>query len=119
MSNFPSNYVLELITRDCQWFHQIILKIGFIAQGVLEIITVTAFLWQLVDLPAVTGMVVIVALIGYYIGMWDVCVKLRASIRYWLDKRMEIIRNIVWNLRCIKMNGWEWLYKDQALKFRR
>lgn len=119
MSSFPTNHVQDLVSRDCQWFHQIFLKMGFVAQGVLEIIAITAFLWQLIDFPAVSGMVIIMSLIGYYIGMWDVCVKLRATIRHWMEKRMEIIRNIVGNLRGVKMNAWEWLYKDRALKFRR
>lgn len=119
MAKVSNETILEMVSRDCQRFDQIILKAGFLVEASLEIIAITAFLWQLVDLPAVTGMVFVVFLIGYYIGMWDVCIKLRSRIRHWLGRRMFIIKNIVSNLRCVKMNAWERIYKEKALKYRR
>lgn len=115
----PPGHIIALITNDAQRFDQVFEKVGYILQGVLELVTVTALIWRLIGFQAVSGIVFLIFLLVYYIGMWDVCIKLRLRIAHWTERRMGTIRHIVSGIRGIKMNTWEWPYKNRVEEIRR
>lgn len=92
---------------------------GFILQGLLELVTVTALIWRLIGFQAVSGIIFLIFLLAYYIGMWDVCLKLRLRIARWTERRMGMMRHIVSGIRAIKMNTWERPYKNKVQEIRR
>lgn len=115
----PPGHIITLITSDAQRLDQIFQKVGYIIQGLLELVTITALIWRLVGFQAVSGIIFLIFLLAYYIGMWDVCMKLRLRIARWTERRMVIIRHIVSGIKAIKMNTWEWPYKHRVDEIRR
>ncbi|XP_032235247.2 ATP-binding cassette sub-family C member 4 isoform X2 [Nematostella vectensis] len=114
-----TDHANTLITHDTQRMYDVVLKSGLILQGTLELLAVSVLLWQLIGFQSLTGILFITMLIGYYVGMWDVCLKLRSRIKFWAERRMSVISGVVENLRYVKMNSWEWLYRDKAGKYRK
>ena len=115
----PHDYVISLVSNDAQCLNMIFQKAGYLIQGFVELVAITALVWRLIGFQAVSGIIFLLFMLAYYIGMWDVCTNLRQKIRLWTDKRLHVIRNIVSGIRVIKMNTWEWLFEKKAQKLRR
>ena len=106
-----------MVTHDAQRLDQIFQKVGYILQGLVELATVTFLIWRLIGFQAVSGIIFLIFLLAYYIGMWDVCMKLRLRIARWAERRMGIMKHIVSGIRAIKMNTWEWPYRTKCKKY--
>ena len=114
-----SGHILSLVTHDALRLDQIFQKIGLTLQGLLELVAVTALIWRLIGFQAVSGIVFLIFLLAYYIGMWDVCMKLRLRVAAWTERRMNLVKHIVSGIRVLKMNTWEWPYKCKVAEIRR
>jgi len=119
LTRVQPGHVIALVTHDAQRLDQIFQKVGFILQGLVELATATALIWRLIGFQAVSGIIFLIFLLAYYIGMWDVCMKLRLRIARWTERRMGMMRHIVSGIRAIKMNTWEWPYKNKVRDLRR
>ena len=119
LTRVQPGHAIALVTHDAQRLDQIFQKVGFILQGLVELATVTALIWRLIGFQAVSGIIFLIFLLAYYIGMWDVCMKLRLRIARWTERRMGMMRHIVSGIRAIKMNTWEWPYKNKVRDLRR
>ena len=119
LTRVQPGHVIALVTHDAQRLDQIFQKVGFILQGLVELATATALIWRLIGFQAVSGIIFLIFLLAYYIGMWDVCMKLRLRIARWTERRMGTMRHIVSGIRAIKMNTWEWPYKNKVRDLRR
>ena len=119
LTRVPSGHIIALITHDAQRLDQVFQKVGFVLQGLLELVTVTALIWRLIGFQAVSGIIFLILLLAYYVGMWDVCMKLRLRIARWTERRMGTIEHLVSGIRAIKMNTWEWPYKNRVEDIRR
>lgn len=111
--------IIALVTHDAQRLDQVFQKVGYILQGFLELVAVTALIWRLIGFQAISGIIFLIVLLAYYIGMWDVCMKLRMRIARWTERRLSIMEQIVSGIRAIKMNTWEWPYKNRVEEIRR
>ena len=107
------------MSTDVQKLTVVFQKAGDLVRGFVELVVLTALLWRLVGFQAVSGVALLIFLLAYFIGTWDVCVALHQQIRRWTDRRLRIIRGIVAGIRVIKMNAWEWLYEEKAHDMRR
>lgn len=111
--------IIALVTHDAQRLDQVFQKVGYILQGFLELVAVTALIWRLIGFQAISGIIFLIVLLAHYIGMWDVCMKLRMRIARWTERRLSIVEQIVSGIRTIKMNTWEWPYKNRVEEIRR
>ena len=113
-----SGYVINLITKDMIHVHQAIsCQDSLIAP--MEILVVFCLLWKLVGWQTFGGVVFSIVLIAYQTALGNVFKILQEKVATLTDRRMRIINDVVCGIRVLKMNAWEWCFRDLVSGVRR
>ncbi|KAJ7369491.1 hypothetical protein OS493_038588 [Desmophyllum pertusum] len=113
-----SAYVINLISKDMIHIHQAIANVASL-QAPLEILVVFCLLWKLVGWQTFGGVVFSVILIAYQAALGGVFKMFQDKVVRLTDRRLRLIYDVISGIRVLKMNAWEWCFRDLVSGVRR
>ena len=113
-----SGYVINLITKDLLHVHQAVVCLDSLTAPV-EILVVLFLLWKLVGWQTLGGIVFSIILIAYQTALGNVFRILQDKVAKLTDRRLRLICDIISGIRVLKMNAWEWCFRDLVSGVRR
>ncbi|KAL9960216.1 hypothetical protein ACROYT_G033643 [Oculina patagonica] len=112
-----SGYVINLITKDMIHIELAITNLDSFT-ALVEILVVFCLLWKLVGWQTFGGVVFSIILIAYQTALGNVFRKLQSKAKL-TDRRLRLIYDVVSGIRVLKMNAWEWCFRDLVSSVRR
>ncbi len=106
-----SGYVINLITKDLIHIEQAISTLDSLTAP-MEMLVVFCLLWKLVGWQTFGGVVFSIILIAYQSALGNVFRILQSKIAKLTDRRLRLIYDVVSGIRVLKMNAWEWCFRD-------
>ena len=113
-----SGYITNLITKD-----MIHIKQAFTTSDSLiipvEIVVVTGLLWTLIGWQTIGGTIFAIILITYQTALGKLFKILQDRVAQLTDKRLQLVYDVISGIRVLKMNAWEWCFRDLVYGVRR
>lgn len=110
---------MNLISGDLQRFDSFMYSIGCLLRTVFEASGISILIAYLFGWKALAGLSLLLLLTVLYGIMGVACANLRSRIATITDKRLRLMNNIILGIRTVKMNAWEWFFRDRVLQVRR
>ncbi|KAL9960218.1 hypothetical protein ACROYT_G033645 [Oculina patagonica] len=118
LADKSSGYAINLITKDMIHIHQAISNLDSLTAPI-EILVVFCLLWKLVGWQTFGGVVFSIILIAYQTALGNVFKILQEKVARLTDRRLRLIYDVVSGIRVLKMNAWEWCFRDLVSGVRR
>ena len=113
-----SGYIINLITKDMINIQQAIITLVALFTPI-EILAVSCLLWKLVGWQTIGGVVLSFVLIACQVALGKISKILEGKVTKLNDRRMRLIYDVVSGIRLLKMNAWEWCFRDLVSGVRR
>ncbi|KAL9960115.1 hypothetical protein ACROYT_G033523 [Oculina patagonica] len=113
-----SGYIINLITKDLIHVQQAVITLNALIAP-MDILIVSLLLWKLVGWQTIGGVVFSIALMACQTALGNVSKLLEDKVAKLSDRRMQIIYDVVSGIRVLKMNAWEWCFRDLVSNVRR
>ncbi len=113
-----SGYIINLITKDLIHVQQAVITSNALIAP-MDILIVSFLLWKLVGWQTIGGVVFSIALMAFQTALGNVSKLLQDKVAKLSDRRMQIIYDVVSGIRVLKMNAWEWCFRDLVSDVRR
>ena len=110
---------MNLVSVDVQRFDPFVYCIGSMLCAAFEVGGVSFLITYLVGWQALAGLPLLLSLSVFYGVMGAACASLRSRIAAITDKRLRLMNNIISGIRAVKMNAWEWFFRERVLQTRR
>ena len=110
---------MNLISGDLQRFDSFMYSIGSLLRTALEAGGISFLVAYLFGWKALAGLSLLLSLAVLYGIMGAACASLRFKIAAITDKRLRLMNNVILGIRAVKMNAWEWLFRERVLHIRR
>ena len=113
-----SGYIINLITKDMIHIQQAIMTSDSLIIPV-EIAAVTGLLWKLIGWQTIGGIIFAIILIAYQTALGKLFKILQDRVARMTDKRLQLMYDVISGIRVLKMNAWEWCFRDLVHGVRR
>ena len=113
-----SGYIINLITKDMIHIQQAIMTSDSLIIPV-EIAAVTGLLWKLIGWQTIGGIIFAIILIAYQTALGKLFKILQDRVARMTDKRLQLMYDVISGIRVLKMNAWEWCFRDLVYGVRR
>ena len=113
-----SGYIINLITKDMIHIQQAIMTSDSLIIPV-EIAVVTGLLWKLIGWQTIGGIIFAIILIAYQTALGKLFKILQDRVARMTDKRLQLMYDVISGIRVLKMNAWEWCFRDLVYGVRR
>lgn len=113
-----SGDVINLITKDMIHIHDALANVESLKVP-MEIPVVFYLLWKLVGWQTFGGVVFSIILIACQTALGNVFKILQEKVATLTDRRLRLIYDIVCGIRVLKVNAWEWCFRDLVSDVRR
>ena len=118
LADKSSGYVINLITKDMIHLHQAIVCLDSLTAPI-ELLVIFCLLWKLIGWQTFGGIIFSIILITYQTALGNVFKILQEKVATLTDRRLRIICDTVSGIRVLKMNAWEWCFRDLVSGVRR
>ena len=120
MLRFSSGRVIDLVSNDVQRIEGDTFQLFFEgARSLMELVSVTFLLVNLIGWQAVMGILLLCVLMPYFAGFSYAGAILRLRTAAVSDHRITLIKEVVTGIRAIKTNAWEDEYREKIKNMRR
>ena len=113
-----SGYIINLITKDMIHIQQAFTTSDSLIIPV-EIVVVTCLLWKLIGWQTIGGIIFAIILITYQTALGKLFKILQDRVARLTDKRLQLVYDVISGIRVLKMNAWEWCFRDLVYGVRR
>ena len=113
-----SGYIINLITKDMIHIQQAFTTSDSLIIPV-EIVVVTGLFWKLIGWQTIGGMIFAIILIAYQTALGKLFKLLQDRVARLTDKRLQLVYDVISGIRVLKMNAWEWCFRDLVHGVRR
>ena len=113
-----SGYIINLITKDMIHIQQAFATLDSLIIPV-EIIVVACLLWRLIGWQTIGGIIFAIMLITYQTALGKLFKILQDRVAELTDKRLQLVHDVMSGIRVLKMNAWEWCFRDLVYGVRR
>ena len=119
LEDVSSGNIINLISNDAKAIEQLGLYVTFFLFTVLDISISIAIISAVVAWQALIGACFCLAVSVYGALTARKAGKWRRKAANQIDKRLEVMREIVAGIRAVKMYAWEWNFKELVTRIRR
>ena len=114
-----SGNIVNIVSNDAKAIEDVGVRIAWFSFVLLDIAVAVACIWKVVAWQALVGTFVflVVSVYGSYTARKAAKWRRKAADR--IDKRLEVMNEIVAGIRAVKMYAWEWNFKDLVTRIRR
>lgn len=113
-----SGYIINLITKDMIHVQQAVITLNALIAP-MDILIASFLLWKLVGWQTIGGVVFSIALMACQTALGNDSKVLEDKVAKLSDRRMQMIYDVVSGIRVLKMNAWEWCFRDLVSDVRR
>ena len=85
----------------------------------VEIVVVTGLFWKLIGWQTIGGIIFAIILIAYQTALGKLFKLLQDRVARLTDKRLQLVYDVISGIRVLKMNAWEWCFRDLVYGVRR
>ena len=110
---------MNLISGDLQRMDSFVYSVGCFLRSIFEVGCVVFLIANLFGWKALAGLTLLLSLAVLYGIMGIACANLRFRIATITDMRLRLMNNIILGIRAVKMNAWEWFFRERVLQTRR
>lgn len=114
-----SGNTLNLVSNDAQKIERSLNQLGMVLFAPLELSISLVILWYLIGWEALVGAAFYFVLVVFQLFMARKAASLRAKAVAFTDKRLVVMKEIISGIRAVKMNAWEWKFRDAIRDLRR
>ena len=111
-------YIINLITKDMIHIQQAFTTSDSLIIPV-EIVVVTGLFWKLIGWQTIGGIIFAIILIAYQTALGKLFKLLQDRVARLTDKRLQLVYDVISGIRVLKMNAWEWCFRDLVHGVRR
>ena len=111
-------YIINLITKDMIHIQQAFTTSDSLIIPV-EIVVVTGLFWKLIGWQTIGGIIFAIILIAYQTALGKLFKLLQDRVARLTDKRLQLVYDVISGIRVLKMNAWEWCFRDLVYGVRR
>ena len=110
---------MNLISGDLQRFDSFVYSVYAVLCNSFETSVISFLVVYMVGWNALAGLPLLLSFNVLYGVMGAACASLRSRIAAIADKRLQLMNNIISGIRAVKMNAWEWFFRERVLETRR
>ena len=110
---------MSLISNDVQRMEQAPKALIHLWSAPLDLIVSACLLWYFVGWQALVGFAFLLALVLLSALLAHIGGKLRKKTAAVTDRRILLMKEVVSAIRAVKINAWEWIYRDKIREIRR
>ena len=110
---------MSLISNDVQRMEQAAKYFIFLWSALLDLIVFVCLLWYFIGWQALVGVAFLLALVLFSVFLAHIGGKLRKKTAAVTDRRILLMNEVVSAIRAVKINAWEWIYRDKIREIRR
>lgn len=114
MEGNSRTYSLEIIPDDAYFTDLSVRELCL-----LELSISLVILWYLMGWEALVGAAFYFVLVVFQLFMARKAARLRAKAAAFTDKRLVVVKEIISGIRAVKLNAWEWKFRDAIRDLRR
>lgn len=118
LAKISSGYIINVITKDMIHIQQAFATLDSLIIPV-EIVVVTCLLWKLIGWQTIGGIIFAIILITYQTALGKFFKILQDRVAGLTDKRLKLVNDVISGIRVLKMNAWEWCFRDLVNGVRR
>lgn len=118
LAKISSGYIINVITKDMIHIQQAFATLDSLIIPV-EIVVVTCLLWKLIGWQTIGGIIFAIILITYQTALGKFFKILQDRVAGLTDKRLQLVNDVISGIRVLKMNAWEWCFRDLVNGVRR
>lgn len=118
LAKISSGYIINVITKDMIHIQQAFATLDSLIIPV-EIVVVTCLLWKLIGWQTIRGIIFAIILITYQTALGKFFKILQDRVAGLTDKRLQLVNDVISGIRVLKMNAWEWCFRDLVNGVRR
>jgi len=119
LEDVSSGNIINLVSNDAKAIEQLGIKIGFLSFSLLDIIVPMAVIWIVVAWQALIGACFFLGVSAFGAFTARKAAKWRRKAADQIDRRLEVMKEIVVGIRTVKMYAWEWNFKELVASIRR
>ena len=118
LSHISSGRVMNLISSDLQRFDLFMYSVSCMLRTLFEASGISCLIVYLFGWKALAGLLLLLLLAVLYGVIGAACANLRFRIAAITDNRLRLMNNIILGIRAVKLNAWEWLFRERVLQIR-
>ena len=110
---------MSLISNDVQRMEHAPKAFIRLFTSLLDLIVSACLLWYFVGWQALVGVAFLLVLVLFTGFLAHIGGKLRKKTAAVTDRRILLMNEVVSAIRAVKINAWEWIYRDKIREIRR
>ena len=110
---------MNIISSDLQRFDSFTYSVCSMLRTLFEVSGISCLIVYLFGWKALAGLLFLVSLAVIYGAIGAACANLRFRIADITDNRLRLMNNIILGIHAVKLNTWEWLFRERVLQTRR
>lgn len=119
LEEVSSGNIVNVVSNDAKVIEEVGLHFGFLSFALLDIAIAVTSIWKVVAWQALAGTFVFWVVFVYGSLTARKAAQWRRKAADQIDKRLEVMKEIISGIRAVKMYAWEWNFKNLVTKIRR
>ena len=119
MRDFTTGQVIDLVSNDVQRMEEAPWALFRCLLSLLELVVSAFLMCYFIGWQPLMGVAFLVILLPVYSFLSYITGKLRKKTAAVSDRRILLMHEIVSAIRAVKINAWEWIYRDKIGEIRR
>ena len=110
---------MDLVSNDVQRIEQFLYRFVRLWLSLFDVGVTACLMWYFVGWQALVGLAFMLLLVPLFGYLSHISGKLRKKTAALTDRRVLLMTEIVSAIRGVKINAWEWIYRDKTRDIRR
>ena len=110
---------MDLVSNDVQRMEQLPSRFFKLWLSLFDVGVTAWLMWYFVGWQALVGLAFMLLLMPFSGYLSHISGKLRMKTAALTDRRVLLMTEIVSAIRVVKINAWEWIYRDKTRDIRR
>ena len=119
LREFTTGQVMDLVSNDVQRIEELPFRFFRIWLSLFDVGVTACLMWYFVGWQALVGLAFMLLLVPFFGYLSHISGKLRKKTAALTDRRVLLMTEIVSAIRVVKINAWEWIYRDKTRDIRR
>ena len=114
-----SGNIINVVSNDAKVIEEVGVHLSFLSFALLDIAMAVASIWKVVAWQALVGTLVFWVVSVYGSLTARKAAQWRRKAANQIDKRLEVMKEIIAGIRAVKMYAWEWNFINLVTEIRR
>ena len=110
---------INLVSNDAEKIRRSVLALAMLISAPFEIVGSICIFWVLIGWKALIGAGFFVLVVLYIVLIARKMSDFQTKAAGFTDRRLALINEIIHGIRVVKMNAWEWNFRDKVKRLRR